>query len=129
MDKIKLLIGGLATVSALVVASPSFAAPNKCDPVNRQVMVDEESITGQTPADHPSCGKINANNGWGNGDQPAPGNSLYNNNAENQCVLGDVCSEEDEVTGIVNPDGFGINGYRVGGSPSNSPASNAASDL
>lgn len=27
--------------------------------------------------------KINENNGWGNGDQDAPGNSLCNNNAEN----------------------------------------------
>lgn len=27
--------------------------------------------------------RIKGNNGWGNGDQPAPGNSLENNNAEN----------------------------------------------
>jgi len=28
-------------------------------------------------------GRIKGNNGWGNGDQPAPGGSLPNNNAEN----------------------------------------------
>jgi len=27
--------------------------------------------------------RIKGNNGWGNGDQPAPGNSLPHNNAEN----------------------------------------------
>lgn len=27
--------------------------------------------------------KVKGNNGWGNGDQPAPGNSKENNNAEN----------------------------------------------
>lgn len=28
-------------------------------------------------------GPVKGNNGWGNGDQPAPGGSLPNNNAEN----------------------------------------------
>ncbi|MCV2867133.1 hypothetical protein OEW28_00650 [Defluviimonas sp. WL0002] len=29
------------------------------------------------------CPRKKGNNGWGNGDQPAPGGSLPNNNAEN----------------------------------------------
>ena len=123
MDRIKLLIGGLATVTALALASPGFAAPKKCDAALLEAFVDGISVPGTTPANDASCAKIKGNNGWGNGDQPAPGNSLLNNNAENYCPDG-RCIELD-VNGVVianNPDGAN-DGYHVG-SPSNSPASN-----
>lgn len=34
------------------------------------------------------CGCGHANNGWGNGDDSAPGNSLAHNNAENNVTPG-----------------------------------------
>lgn len=40
----------------------------------------------QRPGDlpQPPDGKVKVNNGWGNGDQDAPGNSEHNNRAENK---------------------------------------------
>ncbi len=43
------------------------------------------SVTGPCPGKSQKCTRVdfNDNNGWGNGDQNAPGNSGGNNNAEN----------------------------------------------
>lgn len=42
----------------------------------------------------PSGGGSQANNGWGNGDQDAPGNSGGNNNAENAYVV--IITDDDD---------------------------------
>jgi hypothetical protein len=52
--------------------------------------------------------KINENNGWGNGDQDAPGGSLCNNNAEN-ADEGDAdpsCSEDTTATDPASGGGY-----------------------
>ena len=124
MYKIKLLIGGLATVTALSLASPSFAAGTDCGSVDTVSGRIDNVAWGKFKAEQRSCAeKNNENNGWGNGDQAAPGSSLLNNNAENYCAEADaggllcvVIDTEGEPTD--NP-----NGYLLGGSPSNSPAS------
>ncbi|MFW2588994.1 pilus assembly protein TadG-related protein [Sagittula sp. SSi028] len=54
--------------------------------------------------------KINQNNGWGNGDQDAPGNSLCNNNAENadegaaseECAYDDGSSSETATAAAID---------------------------
>lgn len=50
--------------------------------------------------------KLNQNNGWGNGDQDAPGYSLCNNNAENydEGLADPSCSDDSDPTDPVDPD-------------------------
>lgn len=81
MKKFTLLIGGLATATAMGFASPSLANTG-CVAANYEILIDKTAI-GRERADLPFC--ANMNNGWGNGDQAAPGSSLLVNNAENQC--------------------------------------------
>ncbi len=63
------VLGAIAAMS-LGVATPSFA-------------VTEETCVSDCEEPEPPA-KAKGNNGLGNGDQPAPGNSLNNNKAENQ---------------------------------------------
>lgn len=68
MNHIKIAVLSAFTVMSLGLASPGYAegdpdpCADGCDPEPR----------------------VKGNNGLGNGDQPAPGNSLENNKAENQ---------------------------------------------
>lgn len=105
MNKFTLLIGGLATATAMGFASPSLANSG-CVASNNEALIDNIAI-GRERADLPFC--ANMNNGWGNGDQAAPGSSLLVNNAENQCDDLSLC-----------PNG---NIDNTGDSPSNSPNS------
>ena len=105
MNKFTLLIGGLATATAMGFASPSLANSG-CVASNNEVLIDNIAA-GKERADFPFC--ANMNNGWGNGDQAAPGSSLYVNNAENNCAVEANC-----VDG---------NGDNTRTSPSNSPNS------
>ena len=41
-------------------------------------------VVGPPPVEPPTTEKVKGNNGFGNGDQDAPGNSEHNNNAENR---------------------------------------------
>ncbi|WP_238367022.1 Tad domain-containing protein [Mesobacterium pallidum] len=51
--------------------------------------------------------KLNENNGWGNGDQDAPGNSLCNNNAENADEgAADPSCQDGTNTNVANTEGF-----------------------
>lgn len=106
MKKFTLLIGGLATATAMGFASPSLANSG-CVAANYEILIDKTAI-GRERADLPFC--ANMNNGWGNGDQAAPGSSLYVNNAENQCDGPDADNCD------------GINAWQTE-SPSNSPNS------
>ncbi len=106
MKKFTLLIGGLATATAMGFASPSLAN-SECPASNNYIQLDKMAI-GRERADLPYC--ANLNNGWGNGDQAAPGSSLYVNNAENQCDGPDADNCD------------GINAWQTE-SPSNSPNS------
>jgi hypothetical protein len=69
MNLLKLSLVSAFTVMSLGLASPSLAEGDggcvkDCDP--------------------PPQERVKGNNGLGNGDQPAPGNSLTRNRAENQ---------------------------------------------
>ncbi|WP_157058975.1 hypothetical protein [Loktanella sp. 5RATIMAR09] len=106
MNKFTLLIGGLAMATTFGVATPSLANSG-CVAANYEILIDK-TATGKERADLPFC--ANMNNGWGNGDQAAPGSSLLVNNAENNCTDDVLC----ESTG---------NGDNTRRSPSNSPNS------
>ena len=103
MNKFTLLFGGLATATALSFASPSLAN-SECVAGNGEIKLDNIGSDG-VRADLPFC--ANMNNGWGNGDQAAPGGSLLVNNAENFCSDPTLCLDG-------NPD-------NTANSPSNSP--------
>ena len=68
MNYIKIAVISAFTVMSLGLASPSYACPVGCE----------------EPEPEPPTERVKGNNGLGNGDQPAPGNSLENNKAENQ---------------------------------------------
>jgi hypothetical protein len=77
MNLLKLSIISAFTVMSLGLASPSLAEGDggcvkDCDPPP------------EDPKDPPPQERVKGNNGLGNGDQPAPGNSLTRNRAENQ---------------------------------------------
>ena len=69
----------MATMLALILASISLAPA---------AFAESGCTDGCLPDDPPEQDdppeKVKGNNGLGNGDQPAPGNSLDNNKAENQ---------------------------------------------
>jgi hypothetical protein len=66
-------------VTPIVDLPPTEGNPPVDEPPVDEPPVDEPPVD-EPPVDEP---KVKGNNGWGNGDQPAPGNSLENNNAEN----------------------------------------------
>ena len=105
MNKFTLLIGGLTAATALSFASPGLAN-SECVAGNGEIKLDNIG-SDQVGVMLPFC--ANMNNGWGNGDQAAPGGSLLVNNAENYCSDPSLC-----------PDG-NINNTAI--SPSNSPDS------
>lgn len=105
MNKFTLLIGGLATATAMGFASPTLANSG-CVAGNGEIKLDNIG-SDEVGVMLPFC--ANMNNGWGNGDQAAPGSSLLVNNAENQCDNLSLC-----------PNG---NIDNTGDSPSNSPNS------
>nr|WP_281252899.1 pilus assembly protein TadG-related protein [Maliponia aquimaris] len=57
--------------------------------------------------------KLNQNNGWGNGDQDAPGYSLCNNNAENhdEGLADPSCSDGSATTTTTTTSGPPVGGY------------------
>ena len=67
MNYIRIAFLGAFTVMSLGLASPSYACPVGCD-----------------PEPEPPTERVKGNNGLGNGDQAAPGNSLDKNKAENE---------------------------------------------
>lgn len=71
MNLLKLSIISAFTVMSLGLASPSLAEEDSCG-------------LKCEPEEPPPQERVKGNNGLGNGDQPAPGNSLTRNRAENQ---------------------------------------------
>ena len=63
------------TAMALTVVTPALAITPEPEP--------EEPVCGFTLTECPPEDSGKRNNGWGNGDQAAPGGSFPNNNAEN----------------------------------------------
>lgn len=74
MDHSKIALAVIVTVSSLGLSSASYA--EEC---HGEALIDKFWVDGEEdciPAER-------QDNGWGNGDQDAPGGSLENNNAEN----------------------------------------------
>jgi hypothetical protein len=67
---------------------------------------DSDSDSDDSDSDSPdkSVGGPKGNNGWGNGDQDAPGNSLDNNNAENSDATNPLDKDKPNKDSPSNPD-------------------------
>lgn len=75
MDYMKVFIAGVATMTSLSLATASYAEGPACNSFGEvDKMGNGEGLI--------LC-VVKGNNGWGNGDDDAPGGSLENNNAEN----------------------------------------------
>lgn len=72
MNHIKIAVLSAFTVMSLGLATPGYAIT---------VVTDDPCASGCDEEPEP---RAKGNNGLGNGDQQAPGNSLENNKAENQ---------------------------------------------
>ncbi len=84
MKNFRYVMTGIATISLLGVATASYANGDLCTNVdeNGNLPIDVQQdpyseVWECTPY------KPKGDNGWGNGDDVAPGNSATNNNAEN----------------------------------------------
>ena len=74
MEYMKAIIASAAVASLAIFATASYAQES-------DDCIDMYSKDVHEPLE---CYKIQQDNGWGNGDDVAPGESLENNNAENR---------------------------------------------
>ena len=102
MNNFKVFVAGMLTVSSLAFGTTGFADEGR--------LVAGEACDGPDQIDRVFEGgrwgcleKVRQDNGWGNGDDDAPGESLENNNAENStdgtCHAIHGCAKPEPVAG------------------------------
>lgn len=75
MDHLKVFIAGVATITSVSLATAGYAEGPACNNFGEVDKVSDGNGLIE-------C-FVKGNNGWGNGDDDAPGGSLDNNSAEN----------------------------------------------
>ncbi|MFO8125690.1 hypothetical protein [Yoonia sp.] len=102
MDHLKVFIMGMVAVTSMSFANASYANGNDCNGLIVDGDLHVAAIDKFSDQDgFVKCLKRSGNNGWGNGDQDAPGGSLENNNAENDT---DGQCHENEKHGCASTD-------------------------